>query len=181
MNDNYVLNSIIGFAVGDAFGVPVEFMDRSDVKKLNLSSMITGVHNVEKGSWSDDTSMVIATIDSIINKGCLDYKDIMNNFIKINSEGKFTSLGYAFDVGLTITKALNNYIKYNSLKSECNGIMDNGNGSVMRILPISLYLINNNCSNEIIIKEITKASSLTHSHEISIIASYIYYVFKRDN
>lgn len=181
LEQNNVLNSIIGFAVGDAFGVPVEFMERDKVKSLNLTTMIKGVHNVEKGSWSDDTSMVIATIDSILNKKGIDYKDIMNNFIKINKYGEFTSLGYAFDVGTTLTKALNKYIKTQDINTcGCNDFMDNGNGSIMRILPISLYVIYKEYSNEEILNIIKKSSSLTHSHEISIMGCYIYTLYLKE-
>jgi hypothetical protein len=124
--------------------------------------MISGTHNVPKGSWSDDTSMFIATMESIINNnGNINYKDIMNNFIKIVDSGEFTSLGYAFDVGLTITKSLDKYRKTNDeLNSGCNDLMENGNGSLMRILSISLYCIMNNSSNKEMIEIIDYASTV---------------------
>lgn len=181
-NRNIVIDSVLGFAIGDAFGVPVEFLERKYVKSLNLKQMITGTHNVEKGSWSDDTSMIIATMDSIINNnGNIDFKDIMNNFIKLVDNGEFTSLGYAFDVGNTITKSLNKYRETNNeLDSGCNDLMDNGNGSLMRILPISLYCILNNLSNEEIIEIINISSSLTHSHEISKLGCLIYTIYLKE-
>ena len=182
LNRNLVVDSVLGFAIGDAFGVPVEFLEREYVKSLNLKQMITGTHNVEKGSWSDDTSMIVATMDSIINNnGNIDFKDIMNNFIKLVDNGEFTSLGYAFDVGNTITKSLNKYRKTNNeLDSGCNDLMDNGNGSLMRILPISLYCILNNLSNEEIIEIMKISSSLTHSHEISKLGCLIYTIYLKE-
>lgn len=179
---NIIIDSLIGFAIGDAFGVPVEFCERDYVKSLNLTEMITGTHNVEKGSWSDDTSMIIATMDSIINNnGNINYRDIMDNYIKLVDDGEFTSLGYAFDIGNTITKALNKYRKTkDELNSGCNDLMDNGNGSLMRILPISIYCILNNLSNKETIKIIDYASSLTHSHEISILGCLIYTLYLKE-
>ena len=40
-----------------------------------------GTHYQPKGTWSDDTSMVLATMKGIINDDhlSLDYKKIMNN------------------------------------------------------------------------------------------------------
>ena len=79
-----VKDGVIGFAVGDALGVPVEFSPR-ELLKINPITDMTGygTHSQPAGTWSDDTSMIIATIDSIINNnGNIDYKDIMNNFIK---------------------------------------------------------------------------------------------------
>lgn len=182
LNRNSVVNSLIGFAVGDAFGVPVEFLERDYVKSLNLDSMITGTHNVEKGVWSDDTSMIIATMDSIINNvGNINYKDIMENFIKLIDNGEFTSTGFAFDVGATITKSLNKYKNTkDELNSGCNDYMDNGNGSVMRVLPISLYCILNNLNDEETKELIDKVSSLTHRHNISKLGCYIYTMYLKE-
>ena len=144
--------------------------------------MISGTHSVEKGSWSDDTSMVIATMDSIINNnGTINLKDIMNNFIKIVDNGEFTSTGTAFDIGNTITRSLNNYkVNNDEFKCGCGDLMDNGNGSLMRILPISLYCILNNLSCEETIDIINKTSSLTHSHEISRLGCYIYTMYLKE-
>lgn len=179
---NIVIDSLIGFAIGDAFGVPLEFNERKYVKSLKLDNMITGTKKVEKGAWSDDTSMIIATMDSIINNnGNINYKDIMNNFIKLVDNGKFTSLGYAFDVGNTITKSLNKYKETNDeISSGCGDLMDNGNGSLMRILPISIYCILNNVSDKEITNIISKTSSLTHSHEISILGCLIYTIYLKE-
>ena len=69
---------IIGFAVGDALGVPVEFLSRDLLQKYSLKNMIGfGSHNVPEGTWSDDTSLMIATMDSIKEKGDINFEDIM--------------------------------------------------------------------------------------------------------
>lgn len=180
-DSNIVIDSLIGFAIGDALGVPVEFCEREYVKSLNLNSMITGTHNVKKGSWSDDTSMIIATIDSIIkNNGIIDYQNIMDSYIKMVDTGEYTALGYAFDVGNTITKSLNKYKNISNPFSGCDDYMDNGNGSLMRILPISLYCIVNNLSLEETRNIINKSSSLTHAHDISKLGCYIYTIFLKN-
>ena len=60
-------NGIIGLAVGDALGVPLEFMIRERLQENIITDMIGyGSHDVPKGTWSDDTSMTLATIDAII-------------------------------------------------------------------------------------------------------------------
>ena len=73
--------ALIGLAIGDAMGVSIEFSIREKFLKNPLTEMIGfGSHNVPAGSWSDDTSMTIATMDSIIEKGEIDYTDIMNKY-----------------------------------------------------------------------------------------------------
>ena len=100
----------------------------------------------------------------INNNGYINYKDIMDNFIKLVDNGEFTSLGYAFDVGNTITKSLNKYKETNDeISSGCGDLMDNGNGSLMRILPISIYCILNNVSDKEITNIISKSSSFKRS------------------
>ena len=62
--------ALLGQAVGDAFGVPVEFLSREEVRLLDLRDMAGADTNpgffsrwgnrIPKGSWSDDTSMTVA-------------------------------------------------------------------------------------------------------------------------
>lgn len=180
---NRLKNGIIGFIIGDAMGVPLEFTKRRNEKVIDMLEY--GSHNMPKGSWSDDSSMVIATMHSIIdNKGNINYKDIMNNFILWVEEGKFTSNNKTFGVGGTTFKALRNYyyreefIMYKDpLMCGIDDIKDNGNGSLMRILPIAYYCYYKKLKEEEIYKLVKDISSMTHRHNISILGCYIYVLF----
>ena len=71
-------SGIIGFAVGDALGVPVEFLDRERLKSHPVKEMMGyGSHLVPEGTWSDDTSLMIAAMDSIIQNKEIDFDDII--------------------------------------------------------------------------------------------------------
>ena len=60
-------DGIMGFVVGDALGVPFEFRLRENLDKNSVKDMEGyGTYNQPKGSFSDDSSMIFATIDSII-------------------------------------------------------------------------------------------------------------------
>lgn len=180
---NRLKNGIIGFIIGDAMGVPLEFTKRREEKVIDMLEY--GSHNMPKGSWSDDSSMVIATMQSIIdNKGNINYKDIMNNFILWIEKGKFTSNNKTFGVGGTTLKALRNYyykeefIMYKDpLMCGIDDIKDNGNGSLMRILPIAYYCYYKKLNEEEIYKLVKDISSMTHRHSISILGCYIYVLF----
>ena len=176
-------NSLLGFAVGDAIGVPVEFMKREEVRKLNMNDMMgNGTHRVPAGSWSDDTSMIIATMDAIINsKGDLNYELIMENYLKWLNESKFTSTDFTFGVGGIIYDSLCRYIQgASALEAGGKAFMDNGNGSLMRILPFALYCIINKYNNEETYEIISKGSQLTHANDISKMSCYIYTEFLRE-
>lgn len=170
------IDSIIGHAIGDAMGVPTEFCDREKLLMNPVTEMKGyGSHSVPAGSWSDDTSMEIATIDSFIEKGCFDYYDIMNKWLNWINYAEYTANNEVFDIGRTCLKAIHNF-SYGIKPLECatNNINLNGNGSLMRILPVALYSYSKKLKEEEIISLTNDISSLTHSHNISKLGCYIY-------
>lgn len=182
MSKSCFISSIIGHAVGDAMGVPVEFSIREKLLEHPVTDMMGyGSHPVPAGYWSDDTSMEIATIDSFIEKNGWDYDDILNKYAEWVQNGKYTPGGEVFDIGRTCLRAIR---KYQQSKVEKTGIkpidagqkdlMGNGNGALMRILPVALYCVDSNMSDNEIIELVSNVSSLTHGHEIGILACYIY-------
>ena len=59
----YDLKALVyGAAVGDALGVPFEFQGRNTFRCTHMSS--GGVHGMPAGTFSDDTSLLIATCDA---------------------------------------------------------------------------------------------------------------------
>lgn len=171
-----IKGALFGFFVGDALGVPVEFVERDYFKKNKVTKMLEyGTHNQPVGTWSDDSSMIIATIDSLINNNGINYNDIMNNFLKWYKEGEYTPNGKVFDIGNATSSALLKY-KNDNTNFLCgsNDIYSNGNGSLMRILPISLYL---HYTEDPMFDTISNISSMTHSHIYSVLSCIIYSVF----
>ena len=174
--DNKMKAGILGFAVGDALGVPVEFLNRDLLQRQPLKEMIGyGSHRVPEGTWSDDTSLMIATIDSIKEKGEIDYEDIMYKFTEWIDYAKYTATDELFDIGISTSKAISNFKRgEEAINCGSKGFNENGNGSLMRILPFVYYLKCNNFSEEEKNDIINKASSLTHAHEISRLGCKIY-------
>lgn len=174
-----ITDSIIGHAIGDAMGVPTEFCFRKKLLEKPITSMIGyGSHDVPAGTWSDDTSMSIALIDSIINKNAIDYDDIMHNFYDWLHDAKYTAVGEVFDAGRTCIQAIINYSKgYEPLECGLKDSHNNGNGSLMRILPIAFYCYYKKLNSNEIIELCNNISSLTHAHEISRLGCYIYVRF----
>lgn len=158
-------NAVIEFAIGDALGVPVEGKSRNYLRDNHVKSIVGyGTYNVPAGSWSDDTSMIIATLESISNT--LDYGLIMQNFSEWRTNGRYTPEGITFDCGNTINTAIYNY-RYNHLKPLNCGISDEnsiGNGSLLRILPFVLFGIYHNETLDQIMSEVSNGSLLTHAH-----------------
>ena len=173
-----ILDGIIGFTVGDSIGVPVEFKSREELKQNPVKDMIgNGTYNMPIGSWSDDTSMTLATLDSIIENKNINTNDMANKFLRWYRKSEYTPTGKIFDIGDTTLRALSKYeLKLDEAK-RCGGTnkYDNGNGSLMRMLPIAYYIYYKNIKDDIEIYNIVKeVSSITHAHEISILGCYIY-------
>ena len=63
---NIWIDGIMGVVIGDALGMPVQFMNRKAVKELPVEGMEGyGTYNMPPGTWSDDSSMTLAVLDSI--------------------------------------------------------------------------------------------------------------------
>lgn len=173
-----IKSAIYGFVIGDAMGVPVEFEDREKLMKSPVTNMLGyGSYDVPKGVWSDDTSMTLATMDSIIvNKNKLNYNDIADKFCEWINNAKYTATNEVFDIGTTTKYSLMRYWnnKIDATKCGGNAISENGNGSLMRMLPIAFYCFYNKTEDNDIINIVRNTSSITHAHEISIIGCYMY-------
>lgn len=174
-----VKDSLYGFIVGDAMGVPIEFEDREKLINKPVTSMLGyGSHDVEAGVYSDDTSMTLATMDSIIKQnGIINYNDIADKFCNWVNNNEYTATNKVFDIGMTTKYALIKYFNNKIDATMCGGtnINENGNGSLMRMLPIALYCFYKNIKDDNEIFTLVKnSSSITHAHDISILGCYIY-------
>ena len=173
---NKIKAVMVGHAVGDALGVPVEFASREEIAPSPVTDMEGfGTYPYPAGTWSDDTSMSLAALDSLAD-GEVDWNKIMDNFGKWLDDGEYTPSGKAFDVGRTCLNAIVNYFLNGSEATKSGGTNErsNGNGSLMRIHPFALmaaYSKKIHCDWENIIEQ---ASSLTHAHERSKLACKIY-------
>lgn len=155
--------AVYGFAVGDALGVPYEFTERDTFECRDMVGY--GTWNQPAGTWSDDTSMVLATCDSIRKRGNVDPYDIMCNFRDWLYDGKYTAHGEVFDVGMTTQQAIRNFAEGGQGTNKCGmrGEWSNGNGSLMRILPLAF-------APRVKWGTIHDVSALTHAHPTSIYA-----------
>ena len=164
-----IKDGICGLIVGDALGVPVEFTSREYLQKNPVTDMMGyGTYNMPPGTWSDDSSMTIATMASIVNKQAIDYDDLMCEFLEWIDKGKYTQYHDTFDYGRTTINGLYNYKKgVNPLECGGTGDRDNGNGSLMRILPLAFI-------PDIDYESIENISGLTHRHLRSKISCVFY-------
>ena len=158
---NYLFKSgIFGLVVADALGVPYEFSSREECDEKPMTDMIGfGTYNQPPGTWSDDSSMTLATVDGLTYSlrsnreklgeegsylnllGLIDYYDIAEKFCKWLFDNEYTPYNEVFDYGGTTSDGICNF--KNGCEPTLSGGIDtndNGNGSLMRILPIAYFI-----------------------------------------
>lgn len=156
---NRLRSAVYGIAIGDALGLPVQFMPRDSYPE------VTEMIKSEKlpwpaGTWSDDTSLTLATVDSLLTCEGVDIPDMRARFMDWMDNGAYTQDGEAFDQGFTTVHALTH-------GCGCTNEQSNGNGSLMRILPLAFV---QNLSDE----QIAQVSGITHAHPLSVEACQVY-------
>lgn len=166
---------LIGLAVGDALGVPVEFMEREAIANDPVKVMRGyGTHHQPPGTWSDDSSLAFCLAEALIDG--YDLNRIAKSFEAWMVDGKWTPHGKVFDVGIATSDAIIK-LRRGVAPTEAGGRDEwsNGNGSLMRIAPLLLYIQKKELDSRF---DITReVSSITHGHIRSVIACFYYLEF----
>ena len=152
-----------GALTGDALGVPVEFQDRA----ARMADPVTGMrgygtHRQPAGTWSDDGALLLCSVESLVECG-FDPEDMGRRFVRWQDQGLWTAHGEVFDIGIATSQALRR-IRQGSPAGEAGGRdeFSNGNGSLMRILPVVLASLEG--TTEALRDRIHRASAITHGH-----------------
>ena len=167
-----VLGGLWGAVVGDALGVPVEFKSRDSLKANPVTSMRGhGTHDQPAGTWSDDSSMMMCTVESL-SEG-FDLKNLAAKFLKWRNLGLWTPWGSVFDIGITTNQAINRLEQgVPPIEAGSDHEDSNGNGSLMRILPVALYGASLPVKEHLALAH--QVSSITHRHPRSQLACGFY-------
>ncbi|SFD35391.1 ADP-ribosylglycohydrolase family protein [Flavobacterium phragmitis] len=169
---NKIESGLFGVAVGDALGVPYEFLSRHQMKESPAVDMIGyGTHNQPKGTWSDDSSLTFCLAETLAEG--YDLQKLANRFVNWKEQNYWTPHGEVFDIGIATSIAIHElHCGKDPVLAGGDTEDSNGNGSLMRILPLLFYI------KDMPIKErfqrVKEVSSLTHRHIRSVMACFIY-------
>lgn len=168
---------LFGVSVGDAIGVPVEFMSREKIALNPVTDMIGfGTYNLPPGTFSDDSSLTFCLTESLTQEFTLEC--ISENFQKWYFDNFWTPYGKVFDIGIATRQAIVRL--KNGTRPDLAGGMDvseNGNGSLMRILPLVDIIKDLPIEERYLITK--QVSSITHGHIRSVISCFYYLEFAR--
>lgn len=168
-----ILGGFYGAAVGDALGVPVEFASRKSLQKDPVKDLRGyGCWNQPPGTFSDDSSMMFCTAESLCQG--LDLNDMAKRFTDWYQHGYWGAHNEVFDIGGTTRRSLSRVIKGTDPKLSGEFFEENnGNGSLMRILPL-VYFLSGESDIKTRYQVIKAVSSITHAHFRSVFSCYIY-------
>ncbi len=167
-----MLGGLWGAVVGDALGVPVELIGRGVRKKDPVLDMRGyGTYHQPPGTWSDDSSLLLCTAQSLL--AGFDLNDMAQRFVRWRREALWTPWGEVFDVGGATDAAICR-IERGVPPEAAGGVSekDNGNGSLMRIMPVGLRFAL--APMEELLDHVHRASAVTHRHHRSQMACGIY-------
>ena len=156
--------SLIGLAVGDAMGAPLEFKSPGSFEPVN--DMIgDGPHHLEPGEWTDDTSMALCLAESLIETGKFDPVDQLKNYLRWYREGYMSVNNRCFDIGNTTREALLIFEETGEPYPGPENEYSAGNGSLMRLAPVPLFYMSNPLEA---LKMSGQSSRTTHNHPLAV-------------
>lgn len=166
--------AIYGLLVGDALGVPYEFSNAADLPEPGLIEMTppTGFRRahagVPPGTWSDDGAQALHLLKVLLGGDAALEVRFANGLQSWASTGELTPDGRVFDMGIQTREALARLAR--GVPASQSGPYEernNGNGSLMRVLPASLLP---SADDSVLIQRARRQSLPTHGHTRSLLA-----------
>lgn len=137
-----------------------------------------GSHNQPAGTWSDDSSLTFCLAEELLQG--YDLHAIGQSFRRWYSQSHWTAHNEVFDIGNSTHEAIER-LGVKGMAADLAGGMseyDNGNGSLMRILPLALYTIDKPLTEGYAIAK--AVSSITHAHFRSVMCCSLYLEFAHE-
>jgi ADP-ribosyl-[dinitrogen reductase] hydrolase len=174
---------LIGLLVGDALGVPYEFHGAealppwTDLEMVPPPSFPRAHAGVPPGTWSDDGAQALCLLATLLQKGQCDPDDLSRRLINWLEWGYMAVDDRVFDVGNQTRKAIAALSSGSApLEAGPAGEMDNGNGSLMRVLPLALW---HRGTDAALARDASLQSRITHGHPHAQACCALYVLWAR--
>lgn len=175
-----VAGGIWGLLVGDALGVPFEFQTGLGPDAIEMPPP-PGFHRSHSDAppqaWSDDGAQALCLLASLLDCGRLDLDDLGRRLLRWEFEGYLAVDGVVFDVGTQTRRALA-LLRRGVPPEQAGraGESGNGNGSLMRVLPLALW---HQGSDVDLVRDAARQSVITHGHIRSQVCCALYCLWVR--
>ncbi|MCQ2086490.1 MAG: ADP-ribosylglycohydrolase family protein [Bacilli bacterium] len=191
-----IMSNLWALVLGDVKGVPFQFLSRDFINGISSDTWlilyygdtIAEKRKIEPGTYSDDTAMTLATMDAFVKFNSSNitddfYKILIKNFQNWLYKGAYTQDGYAWDVGITTERAIDRYPdEITNLEFLGDPELNNsGNGSLMRMAPVAMFLYYKDGVNALRKREnidlVENVSAITHKSPLCLVYCVIYTQF----
>ena len=183
MNVQQISGGVWGLLIGDALGVPYEFNapeklpPRAQIEFEPPASFRRTYQGIAPGTWSDDGAGALALLDSLLDCGQLDLNDFALRLQAWRDHGQYAVGGQVFDIGVTTAAALRAFARGEVARE--SGPRDqnsNGNGSLMRVLPLALW---HQGDDGELVRDAMEQSLVTHGHLRAQLCCALYCLWAR--
>jgi ADP-ribosyl-[dinitrogen reductase] hydrolase len=178
-----VAGGLVGLLVGDALGVPYEFRDAGDLPPFALIDLqppdgFERSHaRVPPGTWSDDGAQALCLLASLLHCGQMELRDFANRLVNWRDYGYLAVDGDVFDIGIQTAYAIQALRDgADPTQSSPADERRNGNGSLMRVLPLALWHAGSDAE---LMRDAALQSLPTHAHPRSQVACAFYCLWAR--
>jgi ADP-ribosyl-[dinitrogen reductase] hydrolase len=131
------VGSLLGLAVGDALGAPVEFCRRDSFEPV-VGMQSGGYFKLPAGAWTDDTAQALCLAESLLEHPHLDARDLLERFCRWAEKAENTSTGVCVGIGQNTLRVLGNYRRKGDLLAPETRQKSDGNGAIMRLAPVAI-------------------------------------------
>ncbi|OZC02310.1 ADP-ribosylglycohydrolase family protein [Rubricoccus marinus] len=172
-----------GLLIGDALGVPYEFTPPEAMPPLAQiefdppAGFPRAHRDTPPGTWSDDGAQALALLASLQERGRLDVDDLGRRFVAWLSSGYMAVDDDVFDCGVQTRAALESIRSgIPAPEAGASGEFDNGNGSLMRVLPLALWHTGTDAD---LVADAAAQSLPTHGHPRAWVCCALYCLWAR--
>lgn len=169
--------------IGDALGVPYEFHPREEIPpfdeiEFEPPQYFRRAHaGVPVGTWSDDGAQALILLDSLLECGKFDAQHFAKGLIDWYQNGFMAVGGKVFDVGIQTADSIRSLMRGTApLLAGGTDEYSNGNGSLMRVLPLALWHQGTDLE---LIADAFDQSAVTHGHLRSKLCCALYCIWAR--
>ena len=182
VSKEYYEGCLLGSAIGDTLGAPVEGLDKKSIQNYHgqVTDFLPCIY--PSGSYTDDTQQTILVAESLVaNKGILNPEDLAQRFVRYYDSNEYRAIGDTFRAAVERLKEGYSW-KESGLQEPENGKLPLGCGSAMRVAPVGL-LYN---TKEELLDNAVNSSLPTHAHPetlagAAIVAYCVSYVKSRNS
>lgn len=170
--ESRIRGAIFGALVGDALGVPVEFTSRAQRDADPVHEMLGGgTWGQPAGTWSDDGALLLCTTEATIDG--LSVSRLGAAYVQWMRQGHWSARGDVFDIGNATAMSLERLADGIPIEEAgATGEDQNGNGALMRVLPIGLRFWRS--ADDEMCSHAAACSRITHAHRRSQLACGFY-------